>query len=780
AKEGEVLIISSVSYGTREIKISDINTPLILALEKNISQLDEVQYIAYGQTTKRFTTGNTNTVSASDIAKQPINNPLLALQGRVPGLYIEQASGLPGSGVTVRIQGQNSMNSGNDPLYVIDGIPYSSQLIRSTWPTLLGSSGNTVASGNPFSFINAADIESISVLKDADATAIYGSRAANGAILVTTKKGKSGPTRFDISYQNGWAKVPKMMELLNTNQYLEMRHEALKNDGIANPGPTDYDINGSWDTTRFTDWQKELIGGTAQYSDLQLNISGGNGTVRYLLGGTYHKETSVFPGDLSDAKSAIHFNISNISTDRRFKLEFTGNYLNDDNELPARDLTADALKLPPHSPSLYNADGTLNWATRSDGIATWRNPLSYLLQRFRIRTSNLLVNSLIAYEFLPGLELKSSFGFNKLATNENISFPSIAEAPQDRPFFPRVGVFGNGNIQSWIVEPQVVYNRSIGDLKCDILIGSTFQQTKTNQISVAGLGYTNDLILEDLSAAANIINWAPTIARDYKYNSIYGRAGFNVYDKYIINFTARRDGSSRFGKENLFHTFGSVGSAWIFSKEKFIDKHLPFISFGKLKGSYGTTGNDQIDDYRILNRYTPINADVPYQNSTGLTINELPNPYLQWEKTKKLEFGIDLGFFTDKILATVYYYSNETFNQLLPYSLPLLTGFDGIIKNFPAKVRNKGWEFSINTVNITSKKFRWSTDANLTIAENKLVSYPDFESSPYARTLEVGQSINIQKVYHFLGVNSGTGIYQFADKNGHPTSDPDPDELSII
>ncbi|MBO9572619.1 MAG: TonB-dependent receptor plug domain-containing protein, partial [Chitinophagaceae bacterium] len=250
AKEGEVLVISSINYVTKEIKIGSLSTSLIVALEKSVSKLDEVEYIAYGTSSKRFNTAVTSTVTAKEIENQPVNNPLLALQGRVPGLTVLQANGIAGGGITVRIQGRNNLDPnlvGSDPFIVIDGVPYASQNLSTfnggqiaLGQSILGSSSNDGGSpitnrnfGSPLSFINPADIESITVLRDADATAIYGSRAANGAILITTKKGKKGDIRTDINFQQGFGQVPKKMDLLNNREYMEMRWEAKRNDGLA-------------------------------------------------------------------------------------------------------------------------------------------------------------------------------------------------------------------------------------------------------------------------------------------------------------------------------------------------------------------------------------------------------------------------------------------------------------------------------------------------------------------------------------------------------------------
>jgi len=384
------IVITFIGYDKTELPATSDMGRIKLSIAS--SPLDEVKVIAYGQTTQRLSVGNVASVSAKDIEKQPVGNPLLALEGRVPGLFITPSNGLPGSGVTVRIQGQNSIVNGSDPLYVIDGVPYSSQTLATTIAGPLGRSSGGPGSGggsNPMNFVNPSDIESISILKDADATSIYGSRAANGAILIITKKGKGGQTKVNFDIQNGIGQVSHFLDLMNTQQYLQMRHEALNNDG-ASITPFTYDLNGSWDTTRYTSWQKTLIGNTAHYANYNVSVSGGNDNTQYLVGSTFHRETSVFPGDFADQKGSLHFSLNTASSNQKFKMQLTGSYLFDDNQLPNTDLTATALGLAPDAPPLFKSDGTLNWQLNSSGTAIWSNPLAPTrYQTYQNKTYNL-------------------------------------------------------------------------------------------------------------------------------------------------------------------------------------------------------------------------------------------------------------------------------------------------------------------------------------------------------------------------------------------------------
>lgn len=774
--DNATLIITGVGIETTEVK-ADGKTQLEIAVKISVRPLDEMQVIAYGQTTKRFQTGNVASVKGEDIQKQPVGNPLLALQGRVPGLFITQANGLPGGGVQVLIQGQNSIGRGNDPLYVIDGVPYISQMLP-TIIDVLGSSGGALVgtnkgSGSPLSLINPSDIESIEVLKDADATAIYGSRAAGGAILITTKKGKAGQIKVEANIQKGWGKVRRRLDLLNTSQYLDMRHEGLTNDGLAPDPAIDFDLL-LWDTTSYTDWQKALIGGTAGYTNIQTSVSGGTGNLNYLVGAGFRKETTVFPTNLADKKGSVHFNINQISPNQKFRLQVVGNYLLDNNEIIPIDLTSSAMGLPPDAPKIYNSDKSLNWAPTQDGISSWSNPFATFLKKYNNKSTNLISNAIIGYRLLPGLEVKSSFGYNNLQSNEMSITPLISIAPEYRSSTPRQSTFNNAKVESWIIEPQLTYRNIMRKLKTDIVIGGTFQETTSNRQQINGRGFNSDIVMEDINAAANV-TVSSSINSVYKYNAVFGRFNFNWNEKYILNLTGRRDGTSRFGSKNQFHNFGSIGGAWIFSNSGLFKQNFKFISFGKLRASYGTTGNEQIGDYQFLNLYNPLSVGVPYQGTTALQPNGLPNPYLQWEETRKLQFGLELGLLADRLIISANYFRNRSSNQLLPYTLPLTTGFGSVTKNFPATVQNTGWELSFTGNIVKSTSFSWTTNINLTIPRNKLVAFPDLASSSFASFLEVGKSIMNagSKTYRFGGVDEQTGLYQFYTADGKLTSYPD-------
>jgi TonB-linked SusC/RagA family outer membrane protein len=752
-----ILEITFVGHDAQTFHLKG-KTFFTIALGQKLTELDEAVIIAYGKTSRRFTTGNIATVKAADIEKQPVQNPLLALQGRVPGIEIRQLTGINGGGVKVQIQGRNSIQSGSDPLVLVDGMPFPTQLTGSD-----AFETGMLQGGSPLNYINPDDIESIEILKDADATAIYGSRAANGAILITTKKGKAGRAKLTLNVQQGWSKVANKVDMLNTRQYLDMRYEAFRHAGIiiTTPSVSANDLK-VWDTTRYTDWQKELIGGTAIYTNLNASISGGVQNLTYMVGATYNRQTTVFPGNLDDKKGTVHFNINGASNNQRLKVQLSGSYMIDENHLPGTDLTLTALLMEPNAPPLYKEDGSLNWAVDSSGKSTWQNPLTYtLFQGLKNTTKNLVSNLNLSFRLLEGLEIRSNLGYTNLVTQ--IYNPTRLEfyRPENRINEQRVASWGNRNMSSWIIEPMVQYSRSIGHGKLEGLLGTTIQQNDYFFLNINGFGFYTDQSMKTLTAAQSINSNLSTSGLT-RYNAVFGRINFNWDDRYLLNLTARRDGSNKYGEKSRFSNFGSVGIGWIFSQEKWIKEHLSSLSFGKIRTSYGITGNDQIGDFSYLSVYSINNPTVLYQNSIGLDASNLPNPYLKWERTTKWQTGIDLGIWQERLLLGVTYARNRSTNQLISYVLPSFSGATFYTQNFPATVQNISWEFVLNTENIKNNNFSWSTAINLTIPRNKLVRFPGIESTSYASGgtgVVVGEPLGVIKTFAYGGINPANGAH---------------------
>ncbi|RYE12130.1 MAG: SusC/RagA family TonB-linked outer membrane protein, partial [Sphingobacteriales bacterium] len=488
------LIFSMIGFERKEVvAIAEMGD---IQLKMSISNLDQVQVIGYGTTTRRLNTGNVSTVKAKEIATQPVNNPLMALQGRVPGMFIIQQTGLPGSGMSIEIRGRNSLGMGSDPLYIVDGVPFTSQsAMASDGYGILGGASvtGTPGSGSPFVLINPADIESIDVLKDADATAIYGTR------------GTEGRMKIDVKMQNGFGRITRKVKLLNTQQYLEMRHEAFKNDGDVPDPNADYDLT-LWDTTRNTDWLKEIVGHTAQYSEIHASVSGGNGSTQYRIGTGYTKQTGVtLNRGNNDQRGTLDFNINTTSSDQKFKIAFTGLYAADINNLPANLDIEGAVKLPPNAPAMYNADGTINWEPNTAGVSTWplitSNPAASLLLKNVLKNFNVVSNIHLSYQLTSDLQLSAHFGYTNKQTKQYTSYPKAAFDPSTWDRFEANSSTVNASNQTWSIEPQVNYTHQIGKGVLLVTIGSSLQQTRDNAVLLDARGFTSDLLLENPSSA---------------------------------------------------------------------------------------------------------------------------------------------------------------------------------------------------------------------------------------------------------------------------------------
>ncbi|WP_281228067.1 SusC/RagA family TonB-linked outer membrane protein [Flavobacterium aquiphilum] len=749
----DTLVVSFMGYKKRTIPIAG-QTTIDIVLKSDVTTLQEVRVNAgYYSVKESERTGSISRLTAKDIEKQPVTNVLAAMQGRMAGISVIQNSGMPGGGFQIKIRGQNSLRSdGNNPMYIIDGVPFSTQSIGSSY-----TSTNMPAQNSPLNNINPDDIQSIEVLKDADATAIYGSRGANGVVLITTKKGKQGKTAFSANYTGGLGRVSGHMNLMDTPTYLAMRKEAFANDGVTKYPTNAYDVNGTWDQNSYTDWQKEILGGTAEYNMAQLSISGGSAQTQYLISGSYNRETTVFPMEFKSARAGTRANFNHTSQDQKFKISFASGYTYQDSDLPSTDLARDAQTLAPNAPALFNPDGSLNWEN-----GTFSNPLAKLLRTIESKTNDLMTNGVISYNFTPSFLAKVNLGFTDLRQSQITLLPSTAFNPSLGRGSEFSSVYYNTlDRTSWILEPQLGWNKSFEKVQLDALIGTTFQQQSGEQTVSYGENFPNNSLLEN-PASASIYRILESNQSVYKYQATFFRINAKWHEKYILNITGRRDGSSRFGPDKQFATFGAVGAAWLFSKEAFMQK-MGFLSFGKLRASWGTTGNDQIGDYQYIDTYTV--SSNTYQGVKGLSPSRLFNPEFSWESNTKLEGAIELGFLNDRISTSLSLYRNRSSNQLVGIPLPGTTGFTQLTANLDAEVQNSGIELTLNTQNIISKNFRWTSSFNITKAKNELLSFPGLAGSPYANQYVIGQPLNIIKVYQNTGVDPQTGNYTFTDFN---------------
>jgi TonB-dependent starch-binding outer membrane protein SusC len=742
----DTLTISAIGYAPQSEVFDQtlLDHELTIVLHQNTATLDEVLLIAYGKTTRRFNTGSVSSITASDIASQPVSNPLSAMQGLVPGLVVTQRTGRPGSSFTVQLRGINSLKQGTQPLFIVDGMPFSINT---------GSLSQQLTDvSSIFNTINPSDIESIEVLKDADATAIFGSLAANGAVLITTKKASPGKSKFDASVYTGWGRPTRLLPLLNTAQYLQMRREAFANDGIPPTATSAPDLL-AWDTTRYTDWQKQLIGGTARVTNFQASLSGGTATITYLVSANHYREASVFPGSKPLARSSARLNLSHTSLDKKFAAHFNSAYAVDSKNQSYSDLTSFTL-LPPNAPALFDSLGRLAWTA---GI---ENPMATALTNYTSQTANLLSNASFDYHFLQSFLFRLDLGYNTISFTEQRQVPIKAL----RPSATTTGTFqlSGNDVKSWLAEPQLTFTHQFLNLSFDWLAGLSFQQRQQTGTNVLGTGFTNDDLIGSIGAAGTLS--ASNSFTQYNYAAAFSRISLNYQNKYLLNLNARRDASSRFGPANRFANFGALGAAWIFSEEKPLQKS--FLSYGRLRGSWGLTGNDQVGDYQFYDTWSSSTFNN-YNGVAGILPTRLFNPSFQWEKTKKLELALELGLAHDRLFITVDYYRNRSSNQLLAYKLPIQTGFNNILKNLDAQIQNYGTELTLSAKPVQGKQLAWQFNINLSVPTNKLLAYPGLATSSDKFNYTIGQPVSLARTFTYTGIDPVSGLYTFLDVDGN-------------
>lgn len=785
--EKSLLEISYIGYLTKKVKARANLGDVVLEFIE--SKLDEVLVIGYGMEQKRFSVGSIATVTAEQIGKQPVTNPLLALQGQVPGLSIIAANGVPGSTTLVQIHGQNSLATDrlnfkpfDQPYFIVDGVPFASGNANISQLSNLAmgqsfSGGLDQATGiGAFNGINPNDIESITILKDADATAIYGTKGANGVILITTKKGKAGKTTVELNVNTQFNQVARPIQFLNTQQYLQLRRAAFAADGITpNADPNDYsgayapDLT-IYDQNKYTNWQKIIQGNSTNNTDLHATVSGGAENATFMVSGGYTRSNYNYPGDFADQRYSLHSVLTTTSANKKFSLNFITDFSYNQNN-SAGFGGSSFVKLAPNAPDQIDGDGNLIWSYQ--GVPIYSNLYAGLKQPSTLQTYNLNNSLHFNYEIIRGLTIGGNVGYNRNTGTEHSINPSTAQAPSIY-YPPNISAaFANTSNQALNVEPQINYKKTFDKGILSVLLGGTYQKQTTYAYQTQAYGYSNDAFLGSINGAASS---SPFDTQGLtKYVAFFGRLKYIHDQKYILEFSGRRDGSSNFGPGNQFGNFGSVGAGWIFSEEKAFKNGLPFISYGKLTGSYGTTGSDAAKAYQFQALYGP----YPYGNTTpfqGIRQNipqNLYNPDFKWAAKKSLNLALDLGFFNDRLLLNTTYYRDRQSDQLVAYPLAAQTGFASVFENQNATVQNKGWEFTFTSTNIQGKDFSWRTNFNLTFNRNKLLAFPNLESSSYATQYVIGQPTSVVFGYNYKGVNPTTGMFEYYAADGSVTSNPD-------
>jgi TonB-linked SusC/RagA family outer membrane protein len=751
--ENPSIIFRHSEYAEKKIAL-DGRTIVNLKLDRKEQSIEEVVLNAgYYKVRDKERTGSIVRISAKEIENQPVTNVLSSVQGRMSGVSITQNSGTPGGGFDIQIRGKNSIRrEGNEPLYIIDGIPLGSETPSLYAVTILPNS-----SISPLNAINPNDIESFEVLKDADATAIYGSRGANGVIIVTTKKGRKGRTDLKLNSSYSLSTVASRLKMMDTSQYLQMRRQAFQNDGITTIPATAYDLN-TWDQNRYTDWQEKLIGRTADASVIQLSLSGGSDNASYLISFGHQEQTTVFPADFRYRTHNITGNFTFRTPDKRLEVNMSNSFSFQKNNVQNDDLTKRSLTLSPNAPALYDESGNVNWENN-----TFSNPVALFNSEYLNSTNLINSGTNISYRLFPFLSLKFNGGityqnFEELSLKPHTMYNTSGGLTSANSISSK----NNQSSFSYLLEPQVMAEYSWNDHRLDLLIGTTLQQSETRQGSIQGIGFESNALIQNIGAAKTKVI-SDQVNSQYFYTAAFARINYQYKKRYIFNLTGRRDGSSRFGPDNRFGNFGAVGAAWIISEESFM-KNLSWLRFAKLRGSIGTTGNDKIGDYQYLNTYS-ITTNM-YNGITGLSPSRLYNPNFSWEKTVKKEAAIELSFLRSRINLTAAYYHNSSSNQLVGIPLPATTGFPSIQSNLPAKVQNTGWEFDMSVQVLKSSPLKYETSLNFSVPRNKLVEFPNLAGSTYSNQYVIGYPMTLVKVYQFEGVDPATGLYRFKDFNG--------------
>ncbi|HEY0174757.1 MAG TPA: SusC/RagA family TonB-linked outer membrane protein, partial [Pedobacter sp.] len=673
--------------------------------------------------------------------------PEQLIVGKVAGVTITPNGGQPGQGSTIRIRQGASLNASNDPLIVVDDVPLTGGL---------SGTGGTQNSGvsNPLSLINPADIETFTILKDAASTAIYGSRASNGVILITTKKGKAGKPQLSFNLNRGTTIPGSNPQLLGTDDYLMLRREAIKNDGLTVTA-TDLDLNGTYPANAYTNWSKELTGHSASTTRLNTTYSGGNEFTTFSIGGNYDDQGNVLQAKGYNRDGAMRLRLTNTTPNKKFSIDVSAYYTSTVNTMVPYDFTGDANILrAPNAPSYFLPDGSLNWIAGT-------NPYSYINVIYKSVTNNLIGSTTLNYNPIKGLNIRAVTGYNVLSGSELRETPSSVFDPA----IVNRGVLTNSssnvyNIRTWSFEPFASYVTPISKGTLTVTAGATFQDKLNNQTTVSGTGFVADARLNNPSAGTTLTQYYNQTQT--RYLGYFGSISYNWANKFVVDFTSRYDGSTKFGPDHRYGLFGSVDGGYIFSQEKWVKETLPFLSFGKLKGSYGTSGGDGIPSYIYLSTYA---TGTAYLGNTTFLNNGLANADLHWEMTRKKDVGMTLGFLKDAITIDVDYYKNTTTQSLVLQPISSVTGFTSIGQNSPATTQSTGLEFSILTTNINRKNLRWTTNFVLTIPKTKLVAFPPglvLSNSNYV----VGSSLSNIKVYDYAGVNPATGEYNYRNAAG--------------
>jgi TonB-linked SusC/RagA family outer membrane protein len=740
-----ILVFSYIGYSTIE-KIIGNQAVIDVSMQSDVKALQDIVVVGYGTVKKSDLTGSVASVGEKNIKATPIVALDRAMQGRAAGVLVTQNSASPGGSVTVRIRGTGSVNASNEPLYVIDGFPTTGGL-------------NT---------INPNDIESMEILKDASATAIYGSRGSNGVVMITTKRGKSGQSNIDFESYYGVQQITRKIPLLNAQEYATFINEARVNgggqtffDGSAPNRPTPQSLGAG------TDWQNEVFH-TAPIQNYQLTFSGGENKTRYAISGNYFKQDGIILNS-SFERYSLRANIDREISD---KLKIgTSLLVSRTKSIGARTetdggansgVTNAAINFAPTFP-VYNTDGTYYKDQSQLNGNLVDNPVA-LAQEITNQNYNtrILANFFLDYKIVEGLSFRTSFGGDLNNGKANIYFPRTLILGQGARGDANISASQNTNLLN---ENTLTYSKKILKHNLTALLGYTIQTNQFENFGAAAQGFNDDFATFNNLGGGATLRVPNSFASKWGLVSYLARVNYDYDGRFLITATARRDGSSRFGQNNKFGFFPSGSVAWRIINEKFM-QNLKTVSDLKIRASYGLTGNQEIGDYRFL--ASIVNNSYVFGNnlSIGSVPNGLTNQDLKWEKNAQFDIGIDIGFLNDRIQLTADYYIKNTSDLLFNVNIPVNTGYANALRNI-GSVQNKGWELSISTVNI-DKAFKWTSELNLSGNQNQITNLdgrPEFTAGDGSGHLQVFNTV-LLKVGEPLGSFYGrvtNGIFQTGD-----------------
>ncbi|MEX2234875.1 MAG: TonB-dependent receptor [Cyclobacteriaceae bacterium] len=756
------LIFSYIGYSSQEIPVN--NRQIInISLVPDVQSLKEVQIVGYGTQAKAEVTSAIASVSSEEIKDMPLIGLDQALQGRAAGVQVTNNSGAPGGGVSIRIRGTSSLGAGNEPLYVIDGVPINNS------QTFNQQTGEERING--MSNINPADIESIEILKDAASTSIYGARAANGVVLITTKRGKAGTQQFDLNTWYGFSQVANRYDLLGASDFAVLVNEGLATVNVAPVFTQEFIDNPTTDT----DWQSEIFR-TAPTANANFSMRGGSDKTQYMLSLGYMDQQGVII-ESRFKRYSLRVNLDqkindkikignslNVSYSNNDRLRNTGAARSDGGEqnfLFGSPVLTTAHARSPATPVRDPVTGGYSF----DPLARlFPNPVAMAeAQDINNNTVRIIGNVFGEYEIIKGLRFRTQLGTDVRYENEDFFMPPFPDQQQGNGT-GRASV-RNFNELLWLTENYLTYDFKLGqNHNFQTLAGASFQESQweSNFAYVAGFGSDR---IKTLNGGSQILT-STSDAESWGIASYFGRLNYNFSGKYLLSLNYRVDGSSRFGANNKYGHFPSASIGWNVIEEDFM-KGIPVITNLKLRGSYGITGNQEIGNYSHLGTFGVgggTNLGRNYLNRLGSVVNNIPNDDFSWEQTTQMNAGVDLGLFNNRLSVSADYYVKTTTDLLLNIPLPRTSGFASTLTNI-GEMENKGIELGVNTINVDGD-FSWQTNFNFSMNQNKVLSLVGGQDIRLRESIvREGYPISFYLLERERYVDPTTGVTLIVDKD---------------